>query len=227
MGEKNNLLKRGIIYLLGLFTMAMGVSVSLLSDLGVSPVNSLPCVISEILKIDMGICTTAVFIVFIVIQLLILRKDFKKLYLLQIFGSVIFGFFVSVTNRLAAMVLPECENYGMRLLYVTVSMVLVALGILLYLEADILSLPGEGVMKAVSYKAGIHISTSKLYFDWTVVIIAALLSVVFIGELVGVREGTVIAAFGVGICFKFLNKYFQKPLREFIAPLNEMDYTTG
>ncbi len=213
--------KRSIIYLIGLFTMAFGVSVSKMSDLGVSPVNSIPSVVSEILNIDMGICTTGVFTIFIILQILILRRDFKKVYLLQIFCSVIFGVFVSVTNRLADTILPVCTNYGMRLVYVAASMVLIALGILLYLEADILSLPGEGVMKAISHKTGIHISTSKLFFDWSVVIIAAALSFTFMGEFIGVREGTIFAAFGVGICLKFMNKHLQEPLRGFLVPVAE------
>lgn len=212
-----NYIKRGAIYLLGLFTMAMGVSVSKMSDLGVSPVNSIPNVISEILQIDMGLCTTAVFIGFIGIQLLILRRDFKPAYLLQIFCSVIFGSFVSVTNRLAFMMLPECTSYAMKLLYVCISMVLVALGILLYLEADILSLPGEGVMQAVSLKTGMQVSTAKLLFDCTVVVIAGGLSLIFMKQFVGVREGTILAAFGVGLCLKALNRCFKEPLRHFLA----------
>ncbi len=216
--EKNSIfIKRGFVYLLGLFIMALGVSISKLSDLGVSPVNSIPNVISEIIHIDMGICTTAVFIGFILIQMIILRKDFKRINLLQILCSFIFGFFVSVTNKMASIILPVCSNYGMKLLYVMISMILIALGILLYLEADILSLPSEGIMKAISFKSGIHISTSKLFFDWSVVIIAAALSIIFMGEFIGVREGTILAAFGVGICLKFFNKYLQKPLQKFLV----------
>jgi uncharacterized membrane protein YczE len=208
--------RRGLIYLIGLFLMAFGVSVSKVSDLGVSPVNSIPCVVSEISGIDMGLCTTGVFIFFIFIQLLILRRDFKTVYLLQIICSMIFGMFVSITNQIAGIFLPACTNYAMSILYIGISIILVALGILLYLEADILSLPGEGVMQAVSGKAGIPVSSSKMIFDWTVVIIAAALSLIFLEQLTGVREGTVISAFGVGICLKFLNKYCLKPVQVFL-----------
>lgn len=209
-------MKRIAVYALGLFIMALGVAVSKVSDLGVSPVNSIPCVVSEILNIDMGICTTVVFTLFILIQVLIMQREFKKRNLLQIGCSFLFGLFVSLANALAGWIIPACNSYAMRLVYVAVSMVLVALGILLYLEADVLSLPGEGVMQAVSYKTGIQLSTSKVIFDWSVVFIAALLAVVFLKGLIGVREGTVIAAFGVGLCLKFLSKFFREPLRQFL-----------
>lgn len=93
--------KRGMIYLLGLFIIALGVSVSKMSDLGVSPVNSIPCVISEISGIDMGLCVTGIFIVFIFIQLCILRKEFKAIYWFEIICSMMFGWFVSITNQLS------------------------------------------------------------------------------------------------------------------------------
>ena len=209
-------IKRLVVYVFGLFIIAFGVSISKMSDLGVSPVNSIPCVISEILQVDMGICTTCVFIGFILIQLLIMRKDFQWKNLLQILCSTLFGSFVSLTNRIAEMLLPVCSNYAMRLVYVGISMILIAVGILLYIEADVLLMPGEGVMQAVSYKTNIAFSTAKLGFDWSVVIISAILSLIFMKGLVGVREGTVIAAFGVGICLKFITKFLQTPLQNFL-----------
>ena len=209
--------KRIITYLIGLFAMALGVSVSKASQLGVSPVNSIPSVVSDILNVDMGICTTAVFIGFIFVQFLILRRDFKPVYLLQVMCSTVFGAFVSASNFLASTFLPECTNYPMRLFYIVISMVLVALGILLYIQAAILSLPGEGVMQAISLKTGIELSTAKIIFDWSVVIIAAALSLICLRTLSGVREGTIIAAFGVGLCLKVLNHFLKKPLVKFLG----------
>lgn len=216
MGNRVWNVRRIVTYLLGLFVMALGVSVSKSSDLGVSPVNSIPAVVSDILKIDMGICTTAVFIGFIFVQLFILRRDFKMFCWIQIVGSAIFGGFVSITNLLCGKVLPACDNYGMQLLYVCISVVLVAAGILLYLHANILSLPGEGVMQALSSKTGIRLSTAKLCFDWTVVAIAAILSLVFMGRLSSIREGTILAAIGVGVCLRFLTQAFAARLRAFL-----------
>ena len=41
-------IKRILAYCLGLFIMALGVSLSVLSDLGVSPMSSIPYVLSQI-----------------------------------------------------------------------------------------------------------------------------------------------------------------------------------
>lgn len=213
---KLRIFKRVLIYLLGLFIMALGVSISKLSNLGVSPVNSIPAVVSEIFEIDMGICTMIIFIGFILIQILILQKHFKKTQCLQIFGAVIFGAFVSLTNLYVTLFVPAGSSYFLQILYIFISVILVAFGILLYLEANILSLPGEGVMQALTYKTGISLASAKMIFDWTVVGISVLLSILSIRTLVGVREGTVIAAFGVGICLKIITKYIKKPLQDFL-----------
>ena len=53
MQKYRNYIRRTVVYLLGLFIMALGVSVSKASQLGVSPVNSIPSVVSDILKVDM------------------------------------------------------------------------------------------------------------------------------------------------------------------------------
>ncbi|MDD3569961.1 MAG: DUF6198 family protein [Lachnospiraceae bacterium] len=209
--------RRIIVYTIGLFIMALGVSISKISNLGVSPVNSVPSVLSDILEVDMGICTTGVFLVFIIIQIIILRKEFQPVNLLQVVCSFMFGFFVSITNKLSVNILPQCNSYIIQLLYVFISIILVAMGILLYLEASILSLPGEGVMQAVSNKTGIAVSTAKMVFDWSLVTIAVATSLIFTRSLMGVREGTVLAAFGVGICLKFFTNHLKMPLNKMLS----------
>ncbi len=212
----NTYLKRVFAYCLGLFILALGVSISKASSLGVSPVNSIPAVKSNILNIDMGICTTIVFVILILIQIIIMRKEFKYFNLLQIIPSFLFGFFVSCTNFLCDLFLPSITSYLMAMVYLLISIVLVALGILLYLNAEIISLPAEGVVQAVSYKLRIKISTSKIIFDWSMITIATILSLMYLGELNGIREGTVIAAFGVGSCLKILEGFFEKLIRQVI-----------
>ncbi len=202
--------------MLGLFILALGVSISKASLLGVSPINAIPAVQSTILSIDMGICTTVFFILFIGIQIVILRKEFRLVNLFQIIPSFLFGFFVSATSYLCELALPATENYIISLIYLLISIVFVAMGILLYLNAEIISLPAEGLMQAIAYKVNLKFSTVKIAFDWTVIIIAAILSLLYLDELNGIREGTVVAAFGVGICLKWLESFIEMPLRKFL-----------
>ena len=212
--------KRVLIYCIGLFLLATGVSLSVLSDLGVSPLNTLPYVLSRITSVEMGLCTSFVFVGFIALQAAILRREFKMSTLLQILCSFLFGYFVSLASACTAC-LPACGSYAFQLLYLVASMALVALGILFYLSADLLSLPGEGVMKAVSYKSGIAFSHSKICFDCTMVAGAVLLSLLFFQRLEGVREGTAIAAVGVGCFLSLFSHLWKDKLIRFLDHGNE------
>lgn len=199
-------IRRLLIYCLGLFLMALGVSFSVKSDLGVSPVNSIPYVVSLITGIEQGICVTVIFIGFIGLQFLILLNRFQVKSLLQIIASSIFGYFVTTANRLTVGV-PECTNYPMRLIYLVISMILVAIGVALYLKPNLIPLPGEGVMQALVDRFGIKFPNAKTGFDTSMVIVAGALSLIAFHRLNGVREGTIIAAVGVGQLMKIWNRY--------------------
>ena len=88
---KHNIIPRIIIYAAGLFLMAFGVAFSVNSNLGVSPVNSLPYVVSRILKVDLGRCVIAVFSGYILIQILLLRRNFRWINLTQLLFSTAFA----------------------------------------------------------------------------------------------------------------------------------------
>ena len=210
-----NIAKRLFMYALGLFLLAIGVSISVKSDLGVSPVNSIPYVLSLITGIEQGKCVTAVFISFIAVQALILLKDFKIKSLLQIICSTIFGYFVTLANMLTVGV-PACTNYVMQLVYLLISMIVIAIGISFYLKADLIVMPSEGVMGAVVQKFGVKFPNAKSGFDTTVVIIAGALSLIFFKELRGVREGTLIAAIFIGQLMKVWLKIADDKMTKFL-----------
>ena len=199
--------KRILTYCAGLFIMAMGVSFSGTADLGMSPVNSIPYVLSEIFtSLSMGTWIIIIFSLYIAIQFVILGKNFQPWRILQLICTTLFGYFTDFTNWLAEMFLPNPALmafspfgvYGVRLLYLFISMALIALGILLYLAPDLISLPGEGIMQVIANKLHKPLPVVKMCFDCTVAVIALVISLVYFRQFHGIREGTVIAAFGVG-----------------------------
>ena len=79
------------IYCLGLLVLAFGIALSVNCRLGVSPVSSLPYVVSQILNISLGTCTTIVYTVYILLQMLLNGRKFQPALLLQLVFSTIFG----------------------------------------------------------------------------------------------------------------------------------------
>ena len=218
MKEKGSLLaKRILIYCIGLFIMAMGVSFSATADLGMSPVNSIPYVLSEIYtNLSMGTWIVIIYSLYIVFQFVLLGKNIQPWRILQLICSALFGYFTDFTNFLAGCFLPDpglmtfspVLVYGVRLIYLVISMALIALGILLYLTPSLLSLPGEGIMQVLADKLHRPLPFVKIRFDCTVSFIALIISLVYFRQFHGIREGTIIAAFGVG---KILSLY--EPLK--------------
>ncbi|MDR1837649.1 MAG: DUF6198 family protein [Treponema sp.] len=195
-GGSSRLLRRLLLYLLGNFVLALGVAVAVKSDLGITPVNSIAYAASKIFSVDHGLMTALVYCGYVLIQLAILRKEFRFYGFLQIGVAMLFGLFVSLCNRILSFHVPEA--YWTRLLLMLVSVVIIALGILLYLRADLLPQPAEGLMLAIQKKTGWKLHNIKIIFDFTVVAAAAALSLFTVHRITGIREGTLIAMLGVG-----------------------------
>lgn len=208
--------RRLIIYCLGLFLIAVGISISAKSSLGVSPVNSIPYTVSLITGFEQGLCTTAFFILLIFVQFIIAPKEFSVFSFLQIICSFIFGWFVTLAN-LCTIFVPTPEAYPIKLLYIVISLFFVAMGVFLYVNSDFLPLPSEGVMLAFSGKTKVPFHICKIIFDCFVVLGAAAISLLAKRSLLGVREGTVIAAVFVGIIIKPISKLLRDRLKVFLS----------
>ncbi len=209
-------LKKIGIYIAGLFILALGVSVSIKSDLGISPVNSLPYVLSHIVNIEMGYLTMGVFIAFIGLQVMILRREFKIINTLQILCSIAFGYFVNLSNYLMSSFAAP-DHILLRLVIAFTSAALCGLGIFLYVEARVMPLPAEGLTKAISDKTGRPFSTVKVMFDLTMVIISLAFSVIFLGRIQGIGIGTIISAFFIGKFIGVFSGILKKSVRKFIG----------
>lgn len=210
MNEKTvQWIKRAIGYCLGYFILAIGVRICIISDLGVSSVSLIPYVVSEILSVDLGICTTLVYAVLVALQYLILRKDFKLANLLQMFSTVIYSVFVSAASYLFLSVSTP-DSYVMQLTFCAVGIFLVALGVLIYLNNNLLSLPVEGLTLVCAEHWNKPYPDMKIIVDSSMVATAAVIGLACTGGFIGIREGTLFSAVGVGLCLKFLRKMEKK-----------------
>jgi uncharacterized membrane protein YczE len=195
---KRSLGNRLLCYFIGLFIMTAGIAISVKSNLGVSPVSSIPYTLTRCWGIEMGKATILFHCVLVLIQILILRKKFKLKSLLQIPVGIVFGYFTTFCNYLAGF-LPSPEHLVVRIGMILISVVLVAIGIFLYLPANIMPLAGEGVMQAVSDVTKIPFPRVKVAFDVTMVVVSLVTCLLVLHSLGSVGLGTVIAALLVGI----------------------------
>ena len=197
-------LKRYLIFLVGLFVNSLGVSLSTKANLGTSPISSIPYVLSLNFPFTLGNFTIFFSIFLIVLQLIILRKNFKLEHILQIPVSIIFGYFIDFTMILLYRVNPEA--YIMKIVYLLMGCLILGVGVYMEVLADVVMLPGESFVRAIVLTWKTNFGTTKICFDVSISVIAAVLSFVFAGRLAGVREGTVIAALLVGFIARLIGK---------------------
>ena len=197
-------LKRYLIFLVGLFVNSLGVSLITKANLGTSPISSIPYVLSLNFPFTLGNFTIFFSIFLIVLQLIILRKNFKLEHILQIPVSIIFGYFIDLTMILFFWVNPEA--YIMKIVYLLIGCLILGAGVYMEVLADVVMLPGESFVRAIVLTWKTNFGTTKICFDVSMSVIAAVLSFVFAGRLAGVREGTVIAALLVGFIARLIGK---------------------
>ena len=197
-------LKRYLIFLVGLFVNSLGVSLITKANLGTSPISSIPYVLSLNFPFTLGNFTIFFSIFLIVLQLIILRKNFKLEHILQIPVSIIFGYFIDLTMILFFWVNPEA--YIMKIVYLLIGCLILGVGVYMEVLADVVMLPGESFVRAIVLTWKTNFGTTKICFDVSMSVIAAVLSFIFAGSLAGVREGTVIAALLVGFIARLIGK---------------------
>ena len=199
------------IYTLGLLILAFGIALAVNCKLGVSPVSSLPYVLSLIFNVSLGTCTTIVYATYVLLQMVLLRK-FQPALLLQLVFSTIFGWFVDGAKYvLGDFCLP---TYFGQLAMLAASIVLIGFSLVLYIDVKLAPMPAEGLVGCLADKLGRPFSQMKTAFDCTSVLLAAVLSLIFLGGLVGIREGTVLTALLVGKMMGVLRKFAGPVIRK-------------
>lgn len=208
-------IKRLTIYIGGLLLLAIGINISKAAGLGISPVSAVPYALEVIWGLELGLATIFFQVALVFLQVLLLQKKFKPVQFLQIPCVYLLSFFITYTSSHYLLSwLPEPPSYGIRLLYLLISIIIIGIGVSLYLLPNFVPLPAEGLMKAIVTVSHDRFKFShvKVAVDSSLVLISAILSFVFLGSLITVREGTVLAAILVGEVVGFVYKHYRKQL---------------
>lgn len=209
MSEKTfSLIKRYVVLLIGLLIMAFGVAFSIKAALGTSPISSLPYVTSLISGLTVGQTTILLHCSLVVIQILLLRKNYQPIQLLQLLVAVVFGYMTDFAVAMTDFLNPG--NYLEEWIFCGIGILLVGIGVACEVIADVIMLAGEGTVAALVQVTEKPFPRLKVFFDCTLVLISIVLSFLFLHRLEAVREGTIAAALLVGPTSKFVRKVLKK-----------------
>lgn len=215
--NKKEIAKRYVLFVISLFFSALGVAFTKHAELGVSPISSVANVLScKYSFISIGMWLIIWNCILILGQILILRKKFQLIQLLQIPLSFLFGYFTDFGMWLVSDI--PVNLYVVKIIMVLTGIIILSFGISLSVIAKVIMNSGEAFVKAISDTTHKQFGNVKIVFDVSCVILAVLLSLIlFDFRIVGTREGTVISALLTGVAVKFFNRILQNPINSLLV----------
>lgn len=196
-------INRIIIYICGIFLLALGGVLAIKSNLGASPVSSLPLSISKVSSISLGTAAAILFTIYVGMQIILLKRDFKMIQLLQIVFAILFG---QIMNFFNLIININVDSFYIRIFICILSFFITSLGIVFTITADIVPVAPDGLSQAISKKSRIDFGKAKIYFDCVIVILSGSI-LLFNGKgLDGLGIGTILSALLVGRIVAYINK---------------------
>lgn len=210
--NKREIAKRYLLFVISLFFAALGVAFTKRGELGVSPISSVANVMSyRFTFFSLGTWLIIWNCCLIIGQIIILRKEFQLIQLLQIPLSFLFGWFTDFGMWIVSFI--PMNSYIIRITMVVIGIIILGFGVSLSVIANVIMNSGEAFVKAVSDKMNKEFGNVKIGFDVLCVILSLVLSLVFFDfTIVGTREGTIISALLTGMVVKFFCSKLKEPL---------------
>ena len=210
MQNKKDLIRGYALFLIGLFIASMGVAFSTKAGLGTSPVASVPYSVSLVSKLlTFGGWLNLLSVIQIITQVAVLKGKCNYVEIaVQTVLAFVYGYLTNLSVWLIRGI--TVSGYPMQFVFMMLGCVILALGIWVQLKGGVAMLPGEAMNRAISKVTGRRYENIKILFDILYIVLSAVICLIFLGKLEGVREGSIIAAFAVGSIIKVYNKLFDK-----------------
>ena len=191
------------MFIISLAIAAFGVVTIIKANMGNAPASGLTYVLTHIMpSISLGVFTVIYNTVLIIAQILLLRKDYQLIQLLQLPMSFFLGGVTDLAMKVLEFLRPEI--YLARVVVLLIGCCLLAFGASLQVRANVLMNSGEALVNAIASKTGSDFGTVKVVFDCCLVMLTVVLSLIFLRRIEGVREGTVISAVLIGSIAKII-----------------------
>lgn len=204
-GHKRRLALRYLFFALGVAINSFGIAVITKAALGTSPISSVAYVLDLAFPPTLGEFTFVINLVFIGIQIALLRRDFQPVQFLQIVVNVVFSALIDVS--MAALGTFEPTGLAAQLAALLIGCTILAFGIAVEVAPNVIVVPGEGAVRAISSVSAKPFGSCKVAFDVTLVAIALVLSLAFFREIQGLGIGTVVSALLVGRIVNLFNRF--------------------
>ena len=202
--DAKEMVKRYLVFLLGILISATGIAFITRAGLGTSALSSIPFVLSLITPVSMGVFTFISNMTFLLLEVLVVRK-FTWKQALQIPATLVLSGWIDV----AMYVIPTNYQgpYGISVLYLLTGCILMGVGISFEVMGDVSMLPGEAFIRALARKLKKEFGNVQVCVESTLTAVALIIALISFHKLNGVREGTIFSALVVGQLVKLFTRH--------------------
>lgn len=212
----NNKTKRIVVYVVGMFILALGLTLNTKANLGVSPIISVPYSISQITGLNFGDLTFIEYVVFVFIQIWIhLSEKNKKRILSDLLQLPLSLVFTRLLNIFSAYI-PTSDQFGIQLLILAMAIICTGVGAAMSLSMQFVPNPGDGIVQALAGKFNKSVGLTKNMFDCVSVCITLCIGLIFAHKILGIGIGTLIAVLGVGRVIALFHHTFESQIIELV-----------
>ncbi|MEX3745195.1 YitT family protein [Lysinibacillus xylanilyticus] len=215
MNHRSKTLKRIILYVLGLFFMSIGISLSIQAGFGVSPVSSLAYASTLTTGLSVGVTTALANVLYIIIQVILSKRMELNEFAGQVIISFLFGFFMDAALFIVQL-FPTPEIIFARIAYLIVSLFVIAVGLMGYTTAKLPLMPYDALTYVISEKFNLKFGQAKISSDLINICVAGTISVICIQSLGSIGIGTLIAAYFIGKILGWMIPKYQPTLLHWV-----------
>lgn len=193
------MVKRWITFIIGMNVLAIGIILNTKSLLGVGSINTLPYSLSVIFHLSLGTMTTFIYILFIIIQFILLKRiDIQVV--MQLPFSFVFGFLIDFFNLFFNFKSPSIY---LQFVLLTFAIILTALGAFLMIKGNIVLNPADGIVHTISQVTQKDFGFVKNAFDIISILLTSFICLITKGYIIGIGIGTILSAIFIGRCITF------------------------
>ncbi|MDO4340212.1 MAG: DUF6198 family protein [Eubacteriales bacterium] len=204
---------RGLIYFAGMWMISAGIVLCVKSDLGVSPISSVPYVLSLASSMTLGTYTMLFHYMNTLFQYITEKKLWNPQVLLQIPIASVFGWMIDFLKSRCTFPVTSLET---QILCLVFSIFFTAFGMVFMVNMQLVQNPPDGTVKTISAKCCKEMGKVKIAYDCFMMLLSILLSRILLGRVEGFGAGTICSAFFVGKTLSVLQKCAGQKLKNYI-----------
>lgn len=217
----NYMRRKLIVYLTGIFTLAIGSNLFLNAALGVAPSCSLALTFTFLLPGSYALFNFIVNTALLILEALIVHK-FGKTQIIQLLITFIYSYLIKLTSIFLTHIQPH--SFLEQVLLATLACIVLALGITLTIHSNLTVMPYEGFIGALAFRLRKDFGRLRVIIDVTFTLASIVISLILLHNINSVGLGTIIASFLTGSVVSFFDTILTTRLNHYlgIAILNQL-----